>query len=109
MTSDPRKVMEIATQSALNIERVIKKPAPACMVSAFGTSALEFEMWFWIRDPAAGIQNVKSDVLLALWDALEQDGARLWRPTPSRVIYEMADKPKGRAGGLLSNAKSKSR
>jgi small-conductance mechanosensitive channel len=107
--SDPRKVIEIATQAALAIERVIKKPTPCCMVAAFGSSALEFEMWFWIRDPAAGIQNVKSDVLLALWDALEQDGAKLWRPGASRVIYEMADKPKASKGALLPKAKSRSR
>jgi small-conductance mechanosensitive channel len=105
--SDPRRVMELAALAALSIERVMRKPAPCCMVSAFGASALEFEMWFWIRDPAAGIQNVKSDVLLALWDALDAEGARLWRPTPARVIYEMAGKEK--AGGLLPKAKARGR
>jgi small-conductance mechanosensitive channel len=107
--SDPRKVMDIATDAALGIERVIKKPTPCCMVSAFGSSALEFEMWFWIRDPATGLTNVKSDVLLALWDALEQESAKLWRPTPSRVIYEMADKPKAGKAALLPKAKGKGR
>jgi small-conductance mechanosensitive channel len=88
--SDPRKVMEMAVAAALSIERVMKKPTPCCMVAAFGASALEFEMWFWIRDAAAGITNVKSDVLLALWDALDQQGAKLAKPGPARVIYEMA-------------------
>jgi small-conductance mechanosensitive channel len=106
--SNPRKVIEIATNAALSIERVIKKPTPCCMVTAFGTSSVEFEMWFWIRDPATGITNVKSDVLLALWDALDQPDARMPKPGPARVIYEMADKPKGRTG-LLQKAKSKRR
>jgi small-conductance mechanosensitive channel len=105
--SDPRKVMELAGQAALGIERVMKKPVPCCMVSAYGASAIEFEMWFWIRDPAVGIQNVKSDVLLALWDALDAESAKLWRPGPARVIYEMADKQK--AGGLLTKAKARGR
>lgn len=108
--SDPRKVMEIATQAALGIERVIKKPAPACMVSAFGSSALEFEMWFWILDPAVGIINVKSDVLLALWDALNEQGAKLAKPGPARVIYEMAEQPKASgARGLLPKGKKRAR
>jgi hypothetical protein len=54
-------------------------------------------MWFWIRDPAAGVNNVKSDVLLALWDALDQPGAKLAKPSPARVIYEMAHNGNGAA------------
>jgi small-conductance mechanosensitive channel len=108
--SDPRKVMEIATQSALSIERVLKKPAPSCMVSAFGSTALEFEMWFWILDPATGITNVKSDVLLALWDALNEQGAKLAKPGPARVIYEMAEQANTNgARGLLPKTKKRTR
>ena len=40
--SDPRKVQEAAVSAAQSIERVAKKPAPSCMLSAFGSSALEF-------------------------------------------------------------------
>src|SRR6185312_16482180 len=86
-------------EAALGIERVLKKPTPCCMVSSFGSSALEFEMWFWIRDPAAGVNNVKSDVLLALWAALDQPGAKLAKPTPARVIYEIAEKHNGNGAG----------
>jgi small-conductance mechanosensitive channel len=106
--SDPRKVMETAVQAALGIERVIKKPTPCCMVAAFGSTAIEFEMWFWIRDAAAGITNVKSDVLLALWDSLDQQGARLARPGPARVIYEMASEPQP-APAMLTKTKAKRR
>jgi small-conductance mechanosensitive channel len=95
--SNPRKVMDIATEAALSIERVLKKPTPCCMVTAFGTGSVEYEMWFWIRDPATGITNAKSDVLLALWDALSLPDARLPKPGPARVIYEMADNAGARA------------
>lgn len=88
--SDPRQVQEAAVTAAQSIERVAKKPSPSCMLSAFGGSALEFELWFWITDPAAGVANVKSDVLLALWDALDKQNARLAKPGPARVIYELA-------------------
>ena len=88
--SDPRQVQEAAVTAAGSIERVAKKPMPSCMLSAFGASALEFELWFWITDPSAGVANVKSDVLLALWDTLDKQGARIAKPGPARVIYELA-------------------
>jgi small-conductance mechanosensitive channel len=107
--SDPRKVQNAAVEAALTIERVSKKPAPTCMLSTFGSAALEFEMWFWIRDPAAGINNVKSDVLLALWDALDTDSAKLAKPSPARVIYEMAEQQKGKPRGKQAKPKRAAR
>lgn len=88
--SDPRKAIDAAIETALSIERVLKKPAPQCMLTAFGATAIEYELWFWIRDPAAGVVNVKSDVLLALWDTLAKQGVSIPKPGPARVIYELA-------------------
>jgi small-conductance mechanosensitive channel len=95
--SDPRKAQAAAVEAALSVERVLKKPAAACMLTEFGSTSIEFELWFWIKDPAAGVTNVKSDVLLALWDTLAQQGVSIPKPGPARVIYEMADKSKGDA------------
>lgn len=96
--SDPRQAQAAAVEAALSIERVLKKPAPACMLTEFGATSIEFELWFWIKDPAAGVTNVKSDVLLALWDTLAKNGVNIPKPGPARVIYEMANnKPKGGA------------
>jgi small-conductance mechanosensitive channel len=88
--SEPRKAQEAAVEAALNVERVLKKPAPQCMLTAFGAASIEYELWFWIRDPAAGVVNVKSDVLLALWDTLAGQGVSIPKPGPARVIYELA-------------------
>jgi small-conductance mechanosensitive channel len=93
--SDPRKAQAAAVEAALNVERVLKKPTPACMLTEFGVTSIEFELWFWIKDPAAGVTNVKSDVLLALWDTLAEQGVNIPKPGPARVIYELANKPKG--------------
>ncbi len=90
--SDPRKAQTAAVEAALSIERVLKKPTPQCMLTEFGATSIEFELWFWIKDPAAGITNVKSDVLLALWDTLAKQGVNIPKPGPARVIYEMAKK-----------------
>ncbi|HZY40718.1 MAG TPA: mechanosensitive ion channel family protein, partial [Anaerolineae bacterium] len=68
-----------------------------CMLCEFGATSIEFELWFWIKDPAAGVTNVKSDVLLALWDTLAKQGVNIPKPGPARVIYELArtNEPKG--------------
>lgn len=88
--SDPREAQSAAVDAALSVARVIKKPAPLCMLSSFGSASIEYELWFWIADPAGGITNVKSDVLLALWDQLAGKGVKIPKPGPARVIYEMA-------------------
>jgi len=95
--SDPRKAQTAAIEAALSIERVLRKPEPACMLAAFGATSIEYELWFWIRDPAAGVANVKSEVLLALWDTLGKQGVVIPTPGPARVIYELAQEDKSAA------------
>jgi small-conductance mechanosensitive channel len=93
--SDPREAQAAAAIAALSVERVLKKPVPACMLCEFGATSIEFELWFWIKDPSLGVTNVKSDVLLALWDTLAKQGVNIPKPGPARVIYEIAgEKPK---------------
>ncbi|MEI9804043.1 MAG: mechanosensitive ion channel domain-containing protein [Pseudolabrys sp.] len=106
--SDPRRAQEAAVNAALSVSRVLPKPAPACMLSEFGNAAIEFELWFWIKDPAAGVANVKSDVLLALWDALDKRGAKLAKPGPARVIYELAADKKAKGSDDAAPGASKS-
>jgi len=88
--SDPRKAQAAAVEAALRVERVLPKPAPQCMLTSFGATSIEYEMWFWISDPAAGVVNVQSDVLLGLWDTLAHQGVKIPQPGPARVIYELA-------------------
>ncbi len=88
--SDPRKTLEAAVDAALSIERVLKKPAPISHLTAFGSSSIEYELWFWIKDPSTGIANVRSDVFLALWDTLDSRGIQIPKPAAAqRVIYEL--------------------
>ena len=96
--SDPRKVQAAAIAAAASVTRVLKQPAPICHLLAFGSSAIEFRLAFWISDPGAGITAVRSNVLLALWDTLEREGVGIPKPGPQRVIYERA---KGEDGDEL--------
>ena len=98
-SSDPRKVQAAAVAATAGVPRVLKQPSPICHLLAFGSSAVEYRLAFWISDPSAGITAVRSNVMLALWDTLEKEGVGIPKPGPQRVIYERA-KSDGEAEGL---------
>ena len=93
--SDPRKVQAAAIAAAASVQRALKHPAPICHLLAFGPSAVEYRLAFWINDPGAGITAVRSNVMLALWDTMEREGVDLPKPGPQRVIYEHAKRDGG--------------
>ncbi len=99
-SSDPRKVQSAAIAAAASVPRVLKQPSPICHLLAFGSSAIEFRLAFWISDPGAGITAVRSNVMLALWDTLEREGIGIPKPRPQRVIYERAKGGDGEAEDL---------
>ena len=77
--SDVRLAMQLAEEAAREMPRVLANPAPVCRLMGFGDSAVNLEMRFWIEDPANGVINVRSAVLLALWEKFRANGIR----TPS--------------------------
>ena len=58
---------------------------------AFGESAIELELRFWIQDAQNGVHNVKSQVLYEIWRLFQQQGIRI--PYPKRDLYVRADEP----------------
>jgi small-conductance mechanosensitive channel len=85
--SDPQAA---AVSAALAVPRVQKQPAPACHLTAFGTIAMEYVLWFWIKDPSADGIGVRSAVMLALMDTLAREGIDIPKPGAQRVILEQA-------------------
>lgn len=83
--ADPHVVKRIALEAAQNTERVLRAPAVVCHLTGFGDSSVDFVLRFWISDPAGGVVNVKSDVLLALWDALKANNIEI--PFPQRDLH----------------------
>ena len=75
--SDLRQVRAIATEAVVKVGRVVAMPAPVCHATAFGSSAIEFLLRFWIEDPDNGVTNVKGEVLIAVYDALTANGIEL--------------------------------
>jgi small-conductance mechanosensitive channel len=83
--SDVRAVIALCEDAARATERVLPEPAPKCLLIELGESALKLQLRFWIGDAQNGVQNVKSDVLLQIWDRFKQHGVRV--PYPQRDLH----------------------
>ena len=64
--SDPHEAIKLAVAAAVDVPRVLREPAPNCLLVAFGDSTVDLELRFWISDPANGTTNVRSEVMLNL-------------------------------------------
>ena len=84
-TRDLKAVQKLAEEAALSVDRVVSTNKPVCNIMEFGDSSVNFDLRFWIKDPENGQANVRSDVYLALWDALHEAGVEI--PFPQRDIY----------------------
>jgi small-conductance mechanosensitive channel len=82
---NPRQAMALMESIALAHPRVERKPAPAARVMSFAESGIELELRFWIRDPEDGVNNVRSDLYLEVWDAFK--AASITIPYPQRDVH----------------------
>ena len=81
--ADPRLVCKLAIEIAAAAPRAIKSKPPNCILTEFAEVGMKFSLTFWIADPD-GMDNVKSDVMLSLWEAFKREGIRV--PYPVREI-----------------------
>ena len=81
--ADPRLVCRLAAEIAAANPRATKGKTPNCILTEFAEAGMKFSLTFWIADPD-GMDNVKSEVMLALWDAFKREGIRV--PYPVREI-----------------------
>ncbi|WP_165435528.1 mechanosensitive ion channel domain-containing protein [Bradyrhizobium sp. Leo121] len=81
--ADPRLVCKLAIEIAAAAPRALKGKPPNCILTEFAEAGMKFSLTFWIGDPD-GLDNVKSDVMLALWDAFKREGIRV--PYPVREL-----------------------
>ncbi len=77
--------IELCEQAASETERVLAQPEPKCLLLGFGESAIDLELRFWISDAQNGVQNVKSDVLLRIWEKFLERGIKV--PFPQRDLH----------------------
>ena len=99
-TKDLRELARRTEETALEVDRVLKSPAPRCNLMEFGDSSINFDLRFWINDPANGTANVRSDVMMAIWDLLAEMDIEV--PFPQRDLHI-----KSAADGLSMNLETR--
>ena len=83
--ADPHECIQLAIEATKKVERVLDYPIPICNLMGFGDNSVDFELRFWISDPTNGVSNVKSNVLLNLWDTLKEHNIEI--PFPQRDLH----------------------
>jgi small-conductance mechanosensitive channel len=82
--ADPHKAIELALEAARDVPRVLAEPKPVCLLVGFGDSSVDLELRFWIRDPVNGTTNVRSAVMLNIWDLFHANDIEI--PNPQRDL-----------------------
>jgi small-conductance mechanosensitive channel len=77
--ADPHLVCKLAIDVAATAKRAIKGKPPNCILTEFAEAGMKFSLTFWIADPD-GMDNVKSEVMLALWGAFKREGIQVAYP-----------------------------
>ena len=86
---DPEQAMALMLECGQNHPRVLKDPAAVCRLMNFGDNGIELELRVWIRDPEAGVGNVRSDINLAIWKQFKAHAITI--PFPQRDVHLMQE------------------
>ncbi len=88
--TDVEQVLVLIKDAAQSVPRVLHSPGPSAVLDAFGDSALNITVGYWIADPENGTLGVRGQVNLAIWRTLKSHGVEI--PFPQRVVQWAADK-----------------
>lgn len=83
--SDLNRVIAICEEAARVTKRVLEDPPPVCLFVEFGDDSLKLQLRFWIADAQNGVQNVKSAILLRIWEMFREE--RIEVPYPQRDLH----------------------
>jgi len=92
---DPRQVLQLLEETALNVPRVLKAPAPRALQVKYGDSAIEYSLRYWIADPMSNI-GIVSEVNQAIWTAFKREGIEIPFPQQVNTIRERPSLMSGR-------------
>ena len=82
--SDTKLVTDILLDCANKNKRVSKQPRPFVRFNNFGNSALEFQIYFWVKEPF-WVENIKSELRYAIDDEFRKHNVQI--PFPQRDIH----------------------
>jgi len=89
--SDVPLAMSLAVDAAKDVDRVLSNPSPVCRLMNFGDDAVELELRVWINDPQKGVANVRSEVLLNVWNMYHDNGVEF--PFSQRDLHIKSSVP----------------
>jgi small-conductance mechanosensitive channel len=81
---DPEQAMALMEQAARVNERVLADPGPEALLAGFGDNGINLELYLWIHDPENGVNNVRSDVFLRIWQLFREAGITI--PSPQHDV-----------------------
>ena len=82
--ANPREAIKLCLDSANASNRTLQNPEPKCLITGFGENSIDLELRFWIDDPSNGVGNIRSEVLLGIWDRFKENGVNI--PFPQRDV-----------------------
>jgi small-conductance mechanosensitive channel len=83
--ADVRLAIQLCLDAASEVERALPEPKSVCLMKGFGDSSVDLELRFWIRDPQNGVSNIKSQILLLIWDKFHEHDIEI--PFPQRDLH----------------------
>lgn len=96
--ADPRTAIALCIDAAQGVPRVLSDPKPVCHLESFGDSSVNLSLRFWINDPGNGIANVRSEVMLGIWDRFRNNGIEI--PFPQRDLHIRSAVPPAAGAGV---------
>ncbi|MBI9087551.1 MAG: mechanosensitive ion channel [Desulfobacterales bacterium] len=87
--SDLKKAMELIEKATDKVGRVLRQPAPAARLMGFGDNSVDLQLRVWIADADKGVANVRSEILVNVWNLFHENGIAL--PFPQRDVLLKAD------------------
>jgi len=97
--TDPQKVIDLLSATALGHAEVLPRPAPVVLFQGFGDSSLDFALRFWTTSEDRWV-GVESEVRVAVCGALKAAGIAI--PFPQRDLHLVSVDPAAR--GALHGA-----
>lgn len=80
----PNRVRAIAARVLTSIPQVLADPPPEILAWAFGESAIQYRLRYWLASYEP-VERVRDEVVTRLWYALRRDSVEI--PFPTRTVF----------------------
>jgi small-conductance mechanosensitive channel len=83
--ADVEKAIALCLEAAHELDRVLKDPAPRCLLVGFGDSSIDLQLRYWLVDPQEGLRNIASEAYLSIWKKFREHQIEI--PYPQRDLH----------------------